>query len=493
MENKNLYTVDDCLKLEMKEVKELYSNYVNKSQVDILGSFGFGRVLSTHAEGMYIHTNDKRKILDFTGGIGVLNHGHNHPRILKARIKFQEERRLEVHKSFLSPYLSALSHNIAQVLPEDLDISYLCNSGSEAVEGAVKLAYKYHQGKRDCILNSDISFHGKLLGTGGLTCSPELNFKFPTIPNRHSFKYNNIESVKALIEKLRKKNGESNIYAILIEPFNASSLRECSLTFLQELRLLCDLEKIVLIFDEVYTGWGKTGALFNFMKKRVIPDVVTMAKSTGGGKSSISCFTTRKTFFKKAYDNLSDAMLHSTTYNGFGEECVTALEAINIAVEDNYVEKAQNIFKVLNPGLKGLQKKYPDLIKEVRGSGALNGIILNPEISPVIKAALKFMPVDLFKDPRFMAKLFTSSVISELFNNHRILTFLGQNKEIPLVISPSLIVKEEEIRNFLKALDETLSLGKYSLIIKFAKFRFLKDQIIMGKDKSDSVEQRIQN
>lgn len=374
----------------------------------------------------------------------------------------------------MSEYIAGLSHNIGQLLPEDLDISYFCNSGAEAVEGAVKLAYKYHDGSRKYVLHSDISFHGKLLGAAGLTGSPELDFKFPTIPNVESFEYNNIDSVKGLVSKIRKPNGESDIYAIVLEPFNASTLRESSAEFLKELRAICDSAGVVLIFDEVYTGWAKTGELFNFIKKGVVPDIVTFAKSFGGGKSSISGYTTRTPFYRKAYDNLNDATLHSTTFNGFGEECITAIEAINIIVEDDYVGRSKRIHQSLNGGLKNLQKKYPNLIDDVRGSGALNGVILNKDINTIIKSAISFLPAKVFKDERFMAKLITGSVISELFNTHNILTFYGSNREIPLIISPSLIISDEELDRFLDALDKTLAIGKNKLILNFIKQKYLK-------------------
>jgi len=470
----NLYSWQECAEFDIDYIHELYREYVSKSQVDLIGSFGFGRAVAVRAEGMYIYTSDGRQILDFTGGIGVLNHGHNHPRILAARIEYQKQKRMEVHKNFLSQYIAGLSHNIAKLLPEDLNISYFCNSGAEAVEGAVKLAYKYHDGNRKYILHADISFHGKLLGTAGLTGSPELDFKFPTIPNVESFEYNNVDSVKNLVLKIRKPNGESDIYAIVLEPFNASSLRECSSEFLKELREVCNKEGIVLIFDEVYTGWAKTGELFNFIKKGVVPDIVTFAKSFGGGKSSISGYTTRTPFYRKAYDNLNDVTLHSTTYNGFGEECITAIEAINIIIEDDYVGKAKRIHHRLSNGLKSLQMKYPNLIDEVRGSGALNGIILNKDINPFIKSLISFLPAKVFKDERFLSKLITGAVISELFNTHNILTFYGSNREIPLIISPSLIVTDEELDRFLDALDKTLAIEKLKLLLNFLKQKILK-------------------
>src|SRR3989338_7383072 len=177
-----LLTWRECSELGIEKIHELYREHVNSTQVDLISAFGFGRVTVSRAEGMYIYTTDGRKILDFTGGIGVLNHGHNHPRILAARIAYQQEKRMEVHKNFFSPYVAGLSHNIAQLMPGDLKISYFCNSGAEAVAGAGKIAYKHFNGKRRHILSADISFHGKLLGTGGLTQSPEISFRFPTIP-----------------------------------------------------------------------------------------------------------------------------------------------------------------------------------------------------------------------------------------------------------------------------------------------------------------------
>jgi acetylornithine/succinyldiaminopimelate/putrescine aminotransferase len=150
----DLLTVADCERLQTRQVHKFYRRYVNRSQVTLMTSFGFGRELADHAEGCWIYTRDHRKILDFTGGVGVLNHGHNHPRILAARKRFQDQRRMEVHKTYFSPYVAALGHNLAQLLPGDLSMSFFPNSGAEAVEGAVKLAYRYHGGNRRQILHA---------------------------------------------------------------------------------------------------------------------------------------------------------------------------------------------------------------------------------------------------------------------------------------------------------------------------------------------------
>ncbi|HEX2418405.1 MAG TPA: aminotransferase class III-fold pyridoxal phosphate-dependent enzyme [Micromonosporaceae bacterium] len=436
-------------------------------------SFGFGRELVERAAGAHLYTRDGRKILDLTGGVGVLNHGHNHPRVIAARERFQQRQRMEVHKTYFSPYLATLGHNLAEVLPGDLNMSFLPNSGAEAVEGAVKLAYKYHGGRRSQILRSDISFHGKLLGSGGLTGGAQNHFAFPTIPGIGSFCYDDLGSVRDAVSAARRKDGRCDVYALLIEPFSASTMRWCSEEFLRGLRELCTAEDIVLIFDEIYTGWGKTGTMFYFMRyPGLLPDVVTTSKSFGGGKSSISAFVAREPVFRRAYDNLTDALLQSTstTYYGFGEETVTALEAVAIAVEDDYPARARAIEQVLAPGLSRIRKSHPDLISEVRGAGALFGVFLSggPRVLDLLG---RLVPAGPMKDPLLRTKIVTSAVVDALYREHDIYTYYTLNGRSPLVVGPPLVTELSELERFLEALDATLSSGINRLLTRFIRER----------------------
>ncbi|MFV2115781.1 aspartate aminotransferase family protein [Micromonospora sp. LOL_025] len=427
-------------------------------------SFGFGRELVARAEGAYLWQRDGRRILDLTGGVGVLNHGHNHPRILEVRRRFAERRSMEVHKTYFSPYLAALSHNLAEVLPDDLSMSFLPNSGAEAVEGAVKLAYKYHRGRRGTVLRADSSFHGKLLGSGGLT--GQSHYPFPTIPGIDTFRYGDLDSVRAAVQR-----HPDDVYAILIEPFSASTLRSCSEEFLRGLRELCTRHRIVLVFDEIYTGWGKTGTLFYFMRyPDLIPDVLTTSKSFGGGKSSISAFVARESIYRRAYDNLDDAVLQSTstTYYGFGEECATALEAINIAVEDDYPARARHLEAVLAPGLRRLAKQHPDAIGEVTGAGALWGVFLDggPRLLDLLA---KVAPVGMARDPQFKTKVVTCAVVNALYEDHDIYSYYTLNGRNPLVLAPSLVTDPADVERAIDALDKTLHRGLGRLTVRFLK------------------------
>lgn len=468
-DSSQLISLDECERLTAKRVHDLYRRHVNRSQVTLMTSFGFGRELVDRAEGAWLWTRGGRKILDFTGGVGVLNHGHNHPRILAARQRFQESQRMEVHKTYFSPYLAALSHNLAQLLPGDLSMSFFPNSGAEAVEGAVKLAYKYHSGRRNTILRADIAFHGKLLGSGSLTGAGKA-FHFPEIPGVVTFPYGDLDAVRAAVDANR-----GDVYAVIIEPFSASTMRHCSEEFLRGLRELCDAENIVLIFDEIYTGWGKTGTLFYFMRHAgLLPDVLTTSKSFGGGKSSISAFVAREPVFRKAYDNLTDSLLQSTssTYYGFGEETATAIEAVNIAVEDDYPARARDIERVLAPGLQRIHKEHPNAVAAVHGAGALWGVFLDggPKI---IDLAARLAPRGFAADPNFRIKLITCAVIDALYRDHGIYAYYTLNGNNPLVAAPPLVVTPAEVEYFVDSLDAVLAKGLPRLLVRFVRERVM--------------------
>lgn len=468
-----LFSLNEIDNLSIEQVHDLYRRHINSARVDLLATFEFGNELAATASGAWITLKNGKKILDFTGGIGVLNHGHNHPRILRARQVFQDQLRMEVHRNYFSQYVAALSHNVAALLPDDLSYCFFPNSGSEAVDGALKTALKYHDMKRQALAHSNISFHGKLLGSASVTNSPENNYPYPKVLKTVQFEFNNLESVRQLIESTRDRQGRSTIAGLIAEPFSVSNMRPSSETFLRGIREICDREDIVLIFDEVYSGWCKTGELFYFMHyPGLLPDVLCMAKSLGGGKASISGLVTREKIFKKAFDTPVASNLQTTTFYAFAEENVTAIEAINIIVEDNYVGRSKYIQAQLGAGLAALKHKYPAAIRDVRGSGALHGVFFNTGPT-ILNSLIGLIPNELYKDPRFMAKLVTAAVVSELYSTRNVLTFTSLGLDVHLIVSPPLVVTEDEINQFLLALDRTLEKGLLSLVLKFVKRKFI--------------------
>ncbi len=458
MKSKKIFKVNEIDNLNINNIKNLYENYINPNLIKTLDKISFINDKVTKAQGQYIYVGSKR-ILDLTGGYGVLTHGHNHKRLLEARIQFQKLKKMEVHKNFLSPYMAALCNNIANLLPNNLNKVFLPNSGAEANEGALKMAYKYHNGKKKYVFHSDISFHGKLLGTASISYSSEIYFKSPGLEKTGNFKFNDIESLERSIS-----GKEKNIYAIIVEPYSASTLTPMNQNFAKKLRSICDKYDIVLIFDEVFTGWSKTGKIFFFEYLDVTPDIITFSKSFGGGKSSISGYVMDDKIYKKAYKKKTEFNFHSSTYNGFGEECVTAIEAINIMLDENYCDKANIFAEFIREKIKQIDQKY-SLDLDIRGVGALQGFKINFNRN----FYLKFFGLLPNNSRKLLEKIVYTAIVEELYKRHKILTTFSTNKEIVFWILPPMCTSIKDLNYFFSCLDKIFAEGIVSITKKLIK------------------------
>ncbi len=466
MTKTKLLSVKECKNLTLKQTKNLYNRYVNPGLTQSLETFSFGQDLVLKSENLTIHTKNKKKIMDFSGGLGVLNFGHNPKNILKERINFQKEKRMEVHKNFFSQYTAGLSYNLSQLFENKLTYSFFCNSGAEAVDGAIKMAYKFYNGKRNLILHSDIAFHGKLLGSLSVSADRESLFKFPKINFGRSYKYNNLDSLKSTIKKYKA----SNIFAIIVEPFSASTYNKCSEFFLQECLELGKKYNIRIIFDEIYTGFGKTGVPFFFQKyKNCYPNILILSKSFGGGKSSISGYISDNVTMKKSYGNLNDALIHTTTYNGFGEECVTAIETINSFSKSKLFDNSNRIEKKFLPKFKKLKENFPTIVKDIKGCGCMISISFNKKYLNLRKIQ-KLLKFSILKDEKLIDKILVGLILDKLYDKFNILATVKYNREVLLCFEPPLTVNDNQMNKCFNSIESIL---KSNLNIEFTKF-FLK-------------------
>ena len=472
MLKKKLYTVDEASNLSIKEVQNLYKEFINPNQTKIYSSLPFGNDIFDKAEGVYIYTSKGKKILDFTGGLGVLGLGHNHPRIINARISFQQKSKLEVHKIIFSKYMAALSSSISSLLSENLTKSFFLNSGAEAVEAAIKVSFKSFDGRKKNILYSNKSYHGKLIGSGSVSGSYKINNQFPSMNNCFDFEFNNPEDLETKVENYHNDGG---VYAIIIEPYSASLLESCSDEFIKKLFTLKKKYNFKVIFDEVFTGFFKSKQMFYYQNfENISPDIICLSKTLGGGKSSISCLVIDEDTYSEAYGGLNDTFLHTTTYNGFGEESVTALESLNIISEVKFKNQVEHLSSILSKKLVEIKKKYPDKIETIKGNGILNGIVFK-SYSTVLAKLIETIPLKFIKDKSFFLKKLTATAIScELYEKYGILTSIndasGSNH---LCVSPSLIISEEDVEYFFSSLEKVLqtnlNLKSLEVIFNFLK------------------------
>ena len=213
---------------------------------------------------------------------------------------------------------------------------------------------------------------------------------------------------------------------------------------------------------------------FQNFKDENVPDIICLSKTLGGGKSSISCLVVDDDVYKKAYSKLGETFLHTTTYNGFAEESVTALEALNIMADEQFKNDVEKLSDLLNLKLQKLNEKHNDKIAEVKGTGILNGIVFKSIYSKLAKL-IELVPLEIIKDKAFFLQKITATAISfELYEKYNILTTVNDSANSNhLWISPSLVVDEKDVNYFFESLDKVLengvSLKTIEIILNFIK------------------------
>ncbi|MHC3129155.1 MAG: aspartate aminotransferase family protein [Candidatus Bathyarchaeota archaeon] len=322
----------------------------------------------TRGKGALVWDINGNEYIDCTGSYGVCIVGHCHPRVVEA-VQRQVETLIACHASFYNDARSQLLEKIIGIAPKGLDKVFLSNSGAESVECAIKLARKY-SGKPEIIAMVG-AFHGKTMGA--LSATWKKKYRVPFMPLVPGFKHvppNNLEKVRdAITEKTA---------AILVEPVRGEGgVRVPSDDFLPGLREICDEKDVLLIFDEVQTGFGRTGKVFACEHWGVVPDVLCLAKSVAGGIPMGATFARHDVMsaFKRGE--------HSSTFSGNPLVCAAASAAIDVLVEERLPERAATLGRYFKGKLEGLAEKYR-IVREVRGLGLMLGMEMRFDVYNIL-------------------------------------------------------------------------------------------------------------
>lgn len=446
-----LKSVDDAKRMRVAETAELFRRHLNPGQYHFLKLLGFHDVLIERAEGMYYLDQNGRRILDFFGGFGALAFGHNHPRILAARRQFADEARHEIAMAFMSQYAAALAANLATIAPADLDMVFLGSTGSEAVEAALKLAEKVQGPERSKIAYAENSFHGKTRGALSVTDSVFYQSSFRLLDNRARVPFGDAAALEATFARDRA------VGILILETVQGGAgIVTAAPEYWRTVRRLCDRYQVVWIADEVQCGVGRTGRFFAFEHAGVVPDIVTLAKSLGGGKAAIGAMISRRPLYLRAYGAPKTALIHGpATFGGMGEACCTAIEALNVLYDEGLIENAARQGAYLLERLQTLQEKYPKLLADVRGQGLMIGIEFR-DVSETLPFGLKQLVSVL--DDKLKGSL-CGFIGALLLREHDILVAFTEYNRNVIRLEPPLIVTRAEIDRFVAALDELLSRG----------------------------------
>ena len=438
MKKYDLITLEEGLSLKRQDIQELYKRYMNPSLATMLGLLKFDKRF-VRAEGVRVWDEDGVEYLDFLGGYGALNFGHNDPRLNAALERVNTAPNLL--QASLGTLSAVLAHNLAAIMPGGLQRSFFSNSGAEAVEGALKLAKAATKKKR--IIYCEGAFHGKTMGALSVTGRSKYQAPFaPLVPECVMVPFGDQESLE---RELRK--GEAA--AVILEPIQGEGgVRIPPSGYMVEVRRLCKQHGALMIVDEIQTGFGRTGTIFACEQEKVIPDVICTAKSLGGGVVPVAAFTTTEEIWDKAYGGFDRCLLHTSTFGGNTRAAAAGITAIQILVEDDLAGRAREQGTYLLERLDQLGKRFPNFIKEVRGRGLLIGIEFNPLAGGLLNK------VTGGRINQIAEEYLGALVAAEMMNNYQVITAYTLNNPNVIRLEPPLIVSREQLDHLVHALQD---------------------------------------
>jgi putrescine aminotransferase len=295
--------------------------------------------------------------------------GHRNPKVVKA-VAAQLRRQPLHSQDLLDPLRAMLAKTLAMLTPPGLEFSFFCNSGTEAVEGALKLARAYDPTKQT-IVAATKGFHGKSYGSLSASAKAEFRRPFgPMLPNIEHVPFNDLLALRDMMTSC-KAVGE-DVGAVLLEPIQGEGgVNIPDDDYLPGVRALCDEFGALLILDEVQTGMGRTGKMFCCEHYGVAPDLMCLAKAFGGGVVPAGAVVGRREIFSRLFDN---PFLHTSTFGGNPLACAAALATISVLIEEKLPERAAVLGERMLAGIRAAVAGHEDLVVDARGKGLLMAI-----------------------------------------------------------------------------------------------------------------------
>ena len=361
--------------------------------------------------GSHVWDTDNKEYIDCMGGYGVALVGHRNERVVNA-IKNQLEKIITVHSSLYSKTREEFLENLMKITPKGLSQVHLNNSGAESIEAAIKFARKFTGKKGMVAMNG--SYHGKSLGALSLTFNPKYRKSFQPLVDKVSFSpYGDIDGLQNTID--------SDTAFVILEPIQGESgIHVPPDGFLQKVRKICDENEILLIFDEIQSGLGRTGRMWASEHWETSPDILCLAKGIAGGVPMGA------TLVKPDILSVMNKGEHSSTFGGNPLSCSAGTATIQALTQDGLIDNAEKMGKKFRDGLNILKSKH-SIIREIRGKGLMIGIELKFEVKDILLEGIK-------------------KGVLLLYSGRNILRLL-----------PPLVITDDDVTKSLEILDELLT------------------------------------
>lgn len=429
-----VYTIDEALHASDEEVLELQRAFVNEKFIELLESYGLYRHF-VRAEGLRVWDSVGREYLDFLCSYGALTLGHNHPAVVDAVRRASELPNLL--QSAPGSMAACLASSLAAITPGALRRSFFANSGSEAVEGAIKLA-RAATGRTRLIATVE-GFHGKSMGALSMTGHEPFRAPYyPLLPDVDHVAFGDADALEASLLR-------GGACAFLVEPIQGpAGIIMPPEGYLRDVRGLCDRYGALLMLDEIQTGFGRTGRMFACEHEDVVPDVMCVSKALGGGLYPIGAYITTDEIWRRAYGTTETCLLHTSTFGGNSLACAAGIAAIQLTVEHDLPARAERIGAYFSSRLRELAARH-DLIKDVRGKGMMIGVDFT-QASGLKDRLLAGMPNQA-----------ASMICVHLLHQHNIISLYTFTNSRVIRFSPPLVAEREDLDRLVEALDEILT------------------------------------
>jgi ornithine--oxo-acid transaminase len=423
----------------MGENYDLHSQHLNPTLVEVLRITGFDRVY-TRAEGAYLYDQAGNAYLDFLSGYSVYNMGRNHPVIKKAIrdvLDLDLPNLVQLDCSLLS---GLLGEALLKKTPDHLEAVFFCNSGTEAIEGALKFA-RAATGRAK-IVSLKGSYHGLSYGSLSVTGSGNFQEGFgPFLADTARVEMGDLSGLEVILRT-------EEVAAFLFEPVQGKGVNFPEDDFFPKAQQLCRKYGTLLICDEIQTGLGRTGKWWGFQHWNLEPDILTVAKSLSGGFVPCGAIISRRSIYQKVFSRLDRCVVHSSTFGRNNLAMTCGLAALSVIEDEKLVENSAAMGELLLFRLNELREKH-SLIKEIRGKGLMIAIEFHEPPQLGLKLAWRLMH-------RIDRGLFSQLVVVPMLSRHHVLTQVaGHNMDV-IKILPPLTITEKEIDHFVHALDETV-------------------------------------
>ena len=436
------FSIAELISQNFDKKFELHEQHLNNQMVRVLRTIGYDKNYKK-AMGQYLYDEDNNEYLDLLSGFGVFAVGRNHPTVISA---LQETLTLELPNLVqmdVSLLSGLLAEKILATTPENTNKMFFSNSGTEAVEAAIKFAR--YTTKREKIVHCEHSFHGLTLGA--LSLNGEEIFKEgfgPLLPNCNAIPFNDLDALEKVLS-------DKDVAAFIVEPIQGKGVNVPDDNYLPEVERLCKKYGTLFVADEIQTGIGRTGKFWAIDHWNVKPDMILMAKALSGGFVPVGAVAMTQKIMDTVFNRMDRAVVHGSTFSKNNMAMAAGLATLQVMEDENLVENSARIGEDIISSINATASKY-EFLKEARGRGLMIAVEFQSPKSLSLKAAWAMLEAA-------NKGLFCQMVTIPLFKEHHILTQVaGHGMNVVKLLPPLNLTQKDRdwiVKSFDQAIGET--------------------------------------